>query len=88
MPDNLNNLHVDGTPIRRPLAHRIAQELRHLHPSWTEDEIVTEAKAQAIAQLRGRERATMCKELMSNTTIEKPLGQRKEMTDECNCGAP
>jgi hypothetical protein len=58
MLDNVNNLHLDGTPIRRPLAHRIAQELRHLHPGWTEDEIITEAKAQAIAQLCGKERAT------------------------------
>lgn len=54
MPEALKNLNLDGTPIRRPLAHRIAEELLHLHPDWTEDEIVAEAKAQAIAQLRGK----------------------------------
>lgn len=58
MPDNVNNSNLDGTPIRRPLAHRIAQELRHLHPGWTEDEIISEAKAQAIAQLRGKEQVS------------------------------
>lgn len=55
MPETVKNSNPDGTPIRRPLAHRIAQELRHLHPGWTEDEIVAEAKAQATAQLRGKE---------------------------------
>ncbi|KQZ46357.1 hypothetical protein [Massilia sp. Root1485] len=58
MPEALKNFNLDGTPIRRPLAHRIAEELRHLHPGWTEDEIVAEAKAQAIAQLRGKEQVT------------------------------
>lgn len=55
MPDKSRTLHSDGTPIRRPLAARIAEELRHLHPSWAEEEIIAEAKAQAIAQLRGKE---------------------------------
>jgi hypothetical protein len=58
MRETVNNSNLDSTPIRRPLAHRIAQELRHLHPCWTEDEIVAEAKAQAIAQLRGKEQVS------------------------------
>ena len=46
MSKALKNLNLDGTPMRRPLAHRIAQELRHLHSGWSGDEIVAEAKAQ------------------------------------------
>ena len=58
MADGSKPLNLDGTPIRRPLSHRIAEELRHLHPAWTEDEIIAEAKAQAIAQLRGKEQVS------------------------------
>lgn len=42
--------------VRRPLAVRIAQDLRLLHPNWAEDEIIAEAKAQTLAQLQGKER--------------------------------
>lgn len=42
--------------VRRPLAVRIAQDLRLLHPSWAEEEIISEAKAQTLAQLQGKER--------------------------------
>jgi hypothetical protein len=58
MPETVKSSNLDGMPSRRPLAHRIAQELHHLHPDWTEDEIVAEAKAQTIAQLRGREQVS------------------------------
>jgi hypothetical protein len=42
--------------VRRPLAARIAQDLRFQHPDWTEEEIIVEARAQAIAQLQWKER--------------------------------
>ncbi|MGB9110919.1 MAG: hypothetical protein WCC39_19700 [Telluria sp.] len=42
--------------VRRPLVVRIAQDLRLLHPSWGDEDILAEAKAQTIAQLQGKER--------------------------------
>ena len=42
--------------VRRPLAVRIAQDLRLLHPCWAEEEIMAEARAQTLAQLQGKER--------------------------------
>ncbi|MFC5548164.1 hypothetical protein [Massilia aerilata] len=42
--------------VRRPLVLRIAQDLRLQHPSWPDDEILAEAKAQTLAQLHGKER--------------------------------
>lgn len=42
--------------VRRPLAVRIAQDLRLQHPNWTEEDIVAEATAQTLAQLQWKER--------------------------------
>jgi hypothetical protein len=42
--------------LRRPLVVRIAQDLRLQHPSWGDEDILAEAKAQTIAQLQGKER--------------------------------
>jgi len=42
--------------VRRPLAVRIAHDLRLHYPSWAEEEIIAEAKAQTLAQLHGKER--------------------------------
>jgi hypothetical protein len=46
----------NDSPLRRPLVIRIAQDLRLQHPSWPEDEVLAEAKAQTLAQLHGKER--------------------------------
>jgi len=48
--------HEIDDQVRRPLAARIAQDLRVLHPGWTEEEIIAEAQAQTIAQLQWKER--------------------------------
>jgi hypothetical protein len=48
--------HESDNPMRRPLVLRIAQDLRLQYPSWPEDEILSEARAQTLAQLHGKER--------------------------------
>lgn len=45
---------ADDAQVRTPLAARIADELRSQHPNWTNEHIHSEAKAQAIAQLQGK----------------------------------
>jgi hypothetical protein len=54
--NNEASQHDPDTHVLQPLVLRIAQDLRLQHPSWPEEEVLSEAKAQTIAQLQWKER--------------------------------